>query len=121
MRRRQSVRPRATAVEVGVRSLPLPRWQTTVAFWGLDIDSELIFVGDAGTTEASRPSRRYGVEWSNFYRILPWEASDGTRNGDWKSTAHTGELQARVDLRPQLGLRAELGQRCVALAIAERT
>jgi outer membrane cobalamin receptor len=67
---------RARAAEVGVRSLPLPRWQTTVAFWGLDIDSELIFVGDAGTTEASRPSRRYGVEWSNYYRILPWLTLD---------------------------------------------
>ncbi len=41
-----------------------------------DIDSELIFVGDAGTTEASRPSRRYGVEWSNSYRVLPWLTLD---------------------------------------------
>jgi len=67
---------RATAVELGVRSLPIPKWQTTLAFWGLDIASELIFVGDAGTTEASRPSRRYGVEWSNYYRVLPWMTLD---------------------------------------------
>jgi hypothetical protein len=67
---------RAKAAEIGVRSLPLPRWQTTVAVWGLDIDSELVFVGDAGTTEASRPSRRYGVEWSNYYRLLPWLTLD---------------------------------------------
>ncbi|HEY1252833.1 MAG TPA: TonB-dependent receptor [Thermoanaerobaculia bacterium] len=67
---------RAKAAEVGVRSLPLPRWQTTVAFWGLDIDSELVFVGDAGTTEPSRPSRRYGVEWSNYYRLFPWLTLD---------------------------------------------
>ncbi len=67
---------RAKAAEVGVRSLPLPGWQTTVALWGLDIDSELVFVGDAGTTEASRPSRRYGIEWSNYYRVLPWMTLD---------------------------------------------
>ena len=67
---------RAKAAEVGVRSLPLPGWQTTVALWGLAIDSELIFVGDAGTTEASRPSRRYGIEWSNYYRVLPWLTLD---------------------------------------------
>ncbi len=67
---------RAKAAEVGVRSLPLPGWQTTLALWGLDIDSELVFVGDAGTTEASRPSRRYGVEWSNYYRVLPWLTLD---------------------------------------------
>ena len=67
---------RAKSAEVGVRSLPFPGWQTTVALWGLDIDSELIFVGDAGTTEASRPSRRYGVEWSNYFRVLPWLTLD---------------------------------------------
>jgi hypothetical protein len=67
---------RATAAEVGVRSLPLPGWQTTLAFWGLDIASELVFSGDAGTTEPSRASRRYGIEWSNYYRVLPWMTFD---------------------------------------------
>ena len=67
---------RATAAEIGVRSLPVPKWQTTLALWGLDIASELVFVGDAGTTEPSRPSRRYGVEWSNYYRVLPWMTLD---------------------------------------------
>jgi hypothetical protein len=67
---------RAEAAEVGVRSLPVQGWQTTFALWGLDIASELVFDGDAGTTEPSRPSRRYGIEWSNFYRILPWLSFD---------------------------------------------
>lgn len=38
----------------------------------MDIDSELLFVGDGGTTEASRPSRRYGVEFSNYYKATDW-------------------------------------------------
>jgi outer membrane cobalamin receptor len=67
---------RAKAAELGVRSLPLRGWQTTVAVWALDIASELVFVGDAGTTEASRPSRRYGVEWSNYWRLRPWLTLD---------------------------------------------
>jgi hypothetical protein len=67
---------RATAAEIGVRSLPIPKWHTSLALWGLDIASELVFVGDAGTTEPSRPSRRYGVEWSNYYRVLPWMTLD---------------------------------------------
>jgi hypothetical protein len=44
--------------------------------WLLDLDSELLFIGDAGTTEASRPSRRFGVEWTNYYRPLPWLVFD---------------------------------------------
>ncbi len=35
-----------------------------------------LFVGDAGTTEPSRPSRRVGVEWTNHYKPLPWLGFD---------------------------------------------
>jgi outer membrane receptor protein involved in Fe transport len=51
--------------------------QSTVALWYLGLDSELVFVGDAGTTEAGRPSRRVGLEWTNYARIGPWLTIDG--------------------------------------------
>ena len=55
--------------EIGVRTLAVPGLQSTLSLWWLDIDSELVFAGDAGTTEASRPSRRYGIEWANYYNL----------------------------------------------------
>src|SRR5262249_50934012 len=55
--------------EIGVRTLAVNGLQSTLSVWWLDIDSELVFVGDAGTTEASRPSRRYGIEWANYYNL----------------------------------------------------
>jgi len=59
---------KATGKEAGLRLVGLvPGLQTTIAAWQLDLDSELIFIGDAGTTEAGRPSRRHGVELTNFY------------------------------------------------------
>ncbi len=58
--------------ELGARSEWLPQVQSSLALWRLDIDSELLFVGDAGTTEASRPSRRQGVEWNTRWRPKPW-------------------------------------------------
>ncbi len=67
---------RTKGYEVGLRSEPLRGWQTTVALWQLDTASELLFVGDAGTTEPSRPSRRYGVEWTNLYVAADWLAFD---------------------------------------------
>ena len=51
--------------------------QSTVALWTLGLESELLFVGDAGTTEAGRPSRRYGIEWANYYTPRPWLIVDG--------------------------------------------
>ena len=60
---------RTYGAEIGVRTLALDGLQSTLSFWWLDVDSELLFVGDAGATEASRPSRRYGVEWANYYAL----------------------------------------------------
>ena len=53
--------------EMGVKSQVVPNLQTTLAIWRLDFDSELVYVGDAGNTEAGRPSSRTGVEWSNHW------------------------------------------------------
>jgi hypothetical protein len=62
--------------EVGVRTSWIPGLHSTAAFWWLDSDSELVFVGDAGETTATRPSQRYGVELANFYSPLDWLTFD---------------------------------------------
>ncbi|MGH9381138.1 MAG: TonB-dependent receptor [Thermoanaerobaculia bacterium] len=64
----------AEGTEIGVRTATLPGLQSTLAVFTLELDSELVFVGDGGATEASRPSRRVGVEWTNHYRPRPWLA-----------------------------------------------
>ncbi len=56
---------RAKGGEIGVRAVPFNGVHASVALWRLDIDSELVFTGDAGTTEPSRPSRREGIEWAS--------------------------------------------------------
>ena len=63
---------RAKGAEIGLRTVRIRGLQSTVAFWYLGIDSELLFVGDAGTTAPGRPSRRVGIEWTNYARIAPW-------------------------------------------------
>ncbi|MFN4352718.1 MAG: TonB-dependent receptor [Hylemonella sp.] len=74
----EKVRPlvRTRGAEVGLRTEPQAGWHSTLALWQLELDSELLFVGDAGTTEASRPSRRWGLEWSNRYLVNRWLALD---------------------------------------------
>jgi hypothetical protein len=61
---------------VGARTTWIPGLQSTAAFWWLHLDSELLFVGDAGSTEATRPSQRYGVELTNYYQPLDWLTLD---------------------------------------------
>jgi len=58
---------RTEGYELGMRSQAIPGVTTSLALWELKQDSELLFVGDAGTTEPSRPSRRRGLEWLAEY------------------------------------------------------
>ncbi|MGX5773359.1 TonB-dependent receptor [Methylorubrum zatmanii] len=68
---------RSTGSEVGIRNRSIAGLETTVSLFQLDFDSENLFVGDAGTTEPSRPSRRFGIEWTNRYAVTPWLTLDG--------------------------------------------
>ena len=63
---------RTKGAELGVRTEAIPHLQSSLALWILNFDSELVFVGDGGTTEPSRPSRRYGIEWLNRYAPAQW-------------------------------------------------
>ena len=75
----QAAKPlvRSYGAEAGARTTWVEGLQSTLAFWWLDIDSELVFSGDAGTTQASGPSRRYGLEFANYYSPTKWLIFDG--------------------------------------------
>ena len=62
---------RARGYEVGVRTAIVPGLHSALALWRLDLASELVFVGDAGSTEPSFPSRRSGIEWANYWTPTP--------------------------------------------------
>jgi len=55
---------RTKGAEIGVRLDGGDRGATAASVWGLDIASEHVFIGDAGLTAPSRPSRRTGIELS---------------------------------------------------------
>jgi hypothetical protein len=63
---------RSQGAEFGVRSVALRGLQTTATAWYLDFDSELIYVGDSGSTEDGPASRRFGLEVTNYIYPHPW-------------------------------------------------
>jgi len=67
---------RSKGAEIGIRTKAIEGLTSSLALFVLNFDSELLFIGDAGTTEPSRPSRRVGVEWTNQYKALPWMTLD---------------------------------------------
>ncbi|MBR1087967.1 TonB-dependent receptor [Bradyrhizobium manausense] len=63
---------RTRGAEVGIRTRIIPGLDSSFSVFILDQDSEILFSGDAGNTEATRASRRYGFEWTNHYRPRSW-------------------------------------------------
>ena len=74
----ERVRPivRASGAEIGMRTALLPYTQLALTAWTLDLDSELLYVGDAGATEANRASERRGVELGLYVTPLAWLTLD---------------------------------------------
>jgi outer membrane receptor protein involved in Fe transport len=62
----------ALGADIGMRTAVLPNLQLTASLWTLKLDSELLFVGDAGITEASRESERRGVEAGAIWNPVSW-------------------------------------------------
>jgi outer membrane receptor protein involved in Fe transport len=55
--------------EIGWRFQPNEDLTVTAALWQLKLDSELVYVGDAGTTEPGRASSRRGIEATLRWKI----------------------------------------------------
>jgi outer membrane receptor protein involved in Fe transport len=80
--------------ELGWRFQPDENFTATVALWQLKLDSELVYVGDAGTTEPGRASSRRGIEATLRWKLdSAWRAEfDGAvSRARFKGLAPEGE------------------------------
>jgi TonB dependent receptor/TonB-dependent Receptor Plug Domain len=68
---------KTTGYEFGISTQAIQYLESSLAFWQLNIGSELVFQGDAGITEPNRPSQRKGVEWTNHFTPFSWFSLDG--------------------------------------------
>ena len=60
---------RSFGYELGARGFISDQLNTSITVWALELDSELLFVGDAGNTEASFGTERKGIELTAYYRF----------------------------------------------------
>src|SRR6185295_17967764 len=66
----------ATGYEVGARVKPVKELSVDAAAFLMDLDSEIVWVGDAGGTEASGATRRFGLELAARYHLASWLFAD---------------------------------------------
>jgi outer membrane receptor protein involved in Fe transport len=109
---------RARTYELGARSKPWgPEGMELIAtLWAIDLRSELVFVGDEGTTEIRGPTRRRGVEvaargqiWGPIYinGSLTWSKSEFV-NGDAIPLAPELTAYGAVLVQWPEGLRSQI-------------
>ncbi len=63
---------RSEGADLGIQSQLTDTLQLAASLWWLTLESELIFVGDNGETEASDKSERKGIEGSIFWQPQSW-------------------------------------------------
>lgn len=84
--------------ELGLRSEIVPGLQTSLAFWRLDSDSELVCSADRGATEANGASKRHGIELNNHLVLNRWLLIDAdmawthARYADANANGETGNF-----------------------------
>ena len=62
--------------EIGFRNQSINNLQLSLVFFHLELDSELVFVGDDGTTEPKDATERKGIELSAYYQPVDWLVLD---------------------------------------------
>ncbi|MEO1227572.1 MAG: TonB-dependent receptor [Myxococcota bacterium] len=97
---------RATGAEVGVRSRLFDRLDVGVFGFWLDLDSEIVFVGDEGTTEASGATRRLGLEVDLRFKFAEWLFADADLTLTQARFVDAPEGEDRIPLAPRLTFSA---------------
>lgn len=101
--------PTATGYEFGFKTRILPRTEIFATYWFLNLDSELVLVGDEGTTEASGRSHREGIEFGAKIRLLDWLTFTG--NFTYTTKAEFVDTREAIPLAPIWTARADLTAR----------
>ena len=89
--------------ELGLRTEALPGLQSSLALWRLRSDSELVYIGDAGATEAASASRRRGLEFNNRWQAASWLLVDADFAWTHARFANGDHIPNSVDRVASLG------------------
>jgi hypothetical protein len=88
--------PTATGYEFGFRTRILPRTDISATYWFLNLQSELVFNSDDGTTTALGATHREGLEFATKIRLLDWLTFDGA----FTYTTHANFLHPTLAATP---------------------
>jgi hypothetical protein len=94
--------PRALGYEFGSTFKAGKKLLFNIAAWGLDLENELVYVGDEGVVEINGPSRRLGMDLAVRYEILPSLFADADLNYNYGRLLDLPNGHNYIPLAPSL-------------------
>jgi len=94
--------PKAYGSEIGSEFKLFERMLFNVAVWGLEMESELVYVGDAGVVETSTPTRRVGTDFGMRYQVTKHFFADVDLNYNYGRLVGVPEGENYIPLAPRL-------------------
>lgn len=92
--------PKAFGLEAGIVFKPIPRLLVNTSVWTLDLEDELVYVGDAGIVEPSGQTHREGIDFSLRYQLTDWLFADFDLNLTRPRSVNDPEGQNYIPLAP---------------------
>ena len=68
----RDILPKAYGIDFGTIIKPVDKMVINATFWGLFLDQEFVYVGDAGIVEPSGKTKRLGLELGVRYQVWDW-------------------------------------------------
>ena len=96
--------------ELGLRLEPHPSFNATLVLFETRLDSELVYVGDAGSTEPSDASIRRGFELAGFWKARDWLTVNAAYTRSDAELDTGDEVAGTVGVTGNLGVNALLGR-----------
>jgi len=94
--------PSAFGVDLGTIVKPINGLVLNATLWGLTLEQEFVYVGDAAVVEPSGRSRRLGVEFGARYQINKWLYANADVNYTYARSIDEVDGQDFIPLAPDL-------------------
>jgi outer membrane receptor protein involved in Fe transport len=104
----KEILPTAFGTDLGIIAKPIPKLILNGALWILNLQEELVYVGDAATVEISGRTRRMGVDFGLRYQFTDFVFFDTDVNYTYARSIDAPKGQDYVPLAPDLTATAGL-------------
>ncbi|WP_034262490.1 TonB-dependent receptor [Altibacter lentus] len=98
----EDILPAAYGADLGTIVKPLDRLALNATLWGLFLEQEFVYVGDAGIVEPSGKTRRMGLEVGARYQLNDWLYLYGDVNYTYARSTEAPEGEDLIPLAPDL-------------------